>query len=71
MFIMNASSLSHFCSDHSLACKLLIMDDLIHDDEIDPAWVEDEAEGVARKKKNYYTLWEKKLFLRHMQNMVL
>jgi len=36
------------------------MDDLIHDDEIDPAWVEDEAEGVARKKKNYYTLWEKK-----------
>ncbi len=48
------------------------MDDLIHDDLIDPAWMEDEAEGVARKKKNYYTLWEKKiLFLRHMQNMVL
>jgi len=47
------------------------MDDLIHDDEIDPAWVEDEAEAVARKKKNYYTLWKKKMFLRHMQNMVL
>ena len=26
------------------------MDDLIHDDAIDPAWMEDEAEGVVRKK---------------------
>jgi hypothetical protein len=34
------------------------MVDLIHDDAIDPAWMEDEAEGVVRGKK-YYTLWEK------------
>jgi len=36
------------------------MDDLIHDDEIDPAWVEDEAEAVARKKKITTHYGEKK-----------
>ena len=47
------------------------MDDLIHDDLIDPAWMEDEAEGVVRGKKNTAHYGKKILFLRHMQNMVL
>jgi hypothetical protein len=47
------------------------MDDLIHDDAIDPAWMEDEAEGVVRKKKLLHIMGKKILFLRHMQNMVL
>jgi hypothetical protein len=29
------------------------MDDLIHDDAMDPEWMEVEAESVVRKKKKY------------------
>jgi hypothetical protein len=29
------------------------MDELIHDDAIDSEWMEDEAEGVVKKKKSY------------------
>jgi hypothetical protein len=48
------------------------MDDLIHDDAIDPAWMEDEAEGVVRGGGNITHYGGKKiLFLKHMHNMVL
>jgi hypothetical protein len=41
------------------------MNDLIHDDVMDPELMEDEAEGFVKRKKLY--IMEKILFLRHMQ----
>jgi hypothetical protein len=31
------------------------MNDLVHDDAMDPEWMEDEAEVVVKKKKKKYT----------------